>query len=141
MGTNRPMFIQHKLIGGTNLTMFIPGRLEWGSDRALLEEIPFIFHPYIAHIQNVLGDVNCGFRSVVICLDMCLYILQQLLDELLSSYEDYARVFVGCDERVLKSLGSLHLHLCTPIIMSWYNWKESIQRLPLRHCGSATNPC
>ncbi|CAI9302098.1 unnamed protein product [Lactuca saligna] len=71
-------------------------------NNSLLDEITFIFHPYIAHIQNVLGDGNCGFRSVAVCLgygeDQWLYIRQQLLDELFCSYDDYTRVFVGCDE-------------------------------------------
>nr|KAJ0219272.1 hypothetical protein LSAT_V11C300129580 [Lactuca sativa] len=71
---------------------------------SLLDEIPSIFHPYITHIQNVLGDGNCGFRSVAVCLgygeDQWLYIRQQLLDELFCSYDDYTRVFVGCDEVV-----------------------------------------
>nr|KAJ0197573.1 hypothetical protein LSAT_V11C700362630 [Lactuca sativa] len=34
---------------------------------SLLEEIPSIFHPYITHIQNVLGDGNCCFRSIAFC--------------------------------------------------------------------------
>lgn len=74
---------------------------------SLLNEIPSIFHPYITRLKNVKGDGNCGFRSVAVCLgydeEEWLFIRHQLHDELLTSYEDYARVFVGCDE-VLRSL-------------------------------------
>nr|KAJ0211591.1 hypothetical protein LSAT_V11C400199230 [Lactuca sativa] len=74
---------------------------------SLLKEIPSIFHPYITCIQNVRGDGNCGFRSVAVCLgydeNEWLFIRQQLYDELLTSYEDYSRVFIGCNG-VLDSL-------------------------------------
>nr|KAJ0193833.1 hypothetical protein LSAT_V11C800394750 [Lactuca sativa] len=82
---------------------------------SLLEEISSIFHPYITHIQNVLGDGICGFRSVVVCLgygeDHWIYIRQQLLDDLLSSYDDYR------SQRVSKSPGPyiftcVHQSLC-----------------------------
>ncbi|KAJ9539293.1 hypothetical protein OSB04_032026 [Centaurea solstitialis] len=33
-----------------------------------LDQIPSLFHPYIAHIENVLGDGNCGFRAISTCL-------------------------------------------------------------------------
>ncbi|TYI10893.1 hypothetical protein ES332_A09G172000v1 [Gossypium tomentosum] len=58
----------------------------------LMKEIPDMFHPYITHVQDVRGDGNCEFRAISVCLD-----------ELLSSYDVYARVFIdGIDElRVL----------------------------------------
>nr|KJB48305.1 hypothetical protein B456_008G062800 [Gossypium raimondii] len=69
----------------------------------LMKEIPDMFHPYITHVQDVRGDGNCGFRAISICLgygkDQWLYVRHQLLDELLSSYDIYARVFTdGIDE-------------------------------------------
>ncbi|KAH1080003.1 hypothetical protein J1N35_019764 [Gossypium stocksii] len=69
----------------------------------LIKEIPDRFHPYIAHVQDVRGDGNCGFRAISVCLgygeDQWLYVRHQLLDELLSSYDVYARVFTdGIDE-------------------------------------------
>ncbi|KAL4558334.1 hypothetical protein LXL04_036532 [Taraxacum kok-saghyz] len=71
---------------------------------SFLNEIPSIFHPYITHIQNVMGDGNCGFRSIAVCLgyheDEWLNIRQQLHEELRRSYHDYAKVFIGCDEIV-----------------------------------------
>ncbi|KAL6498070.1 hypothetical protein OROGR_028467 [Orobanche gracilis] len=68
-----------------------------------MDEIPLIFHPYITHIQDVMGDGNCGFRAISVCLgygeDEWLYVRRQLLGELLSSYHAYARVFSdGIDE-------------------------------------------
>ncbi|KAG8500818.1 hypothetical protein CXB51_002927 [Gossypium anomalum] len=54
----------------------------------LMKEIPDMFYPYITHVQDVRGDGNCGFRAISVCLD-----------ELLSSYDVYARVFTdGIDE-------------------------------------------
>nr|KJB24588.1 hypothetical protein B456_004G152900 [Gossypium raimondii] len=69
----------------------------------LMKEIPNMFHPYITHIQDVKGDRNCRFRAISVCLgygeDQWLYVRHQLLDELLSSYDVYARVFTdGIDE-------------------------------------------
>ncbi|KAL6541597.1 hypothetical protein OROGR_011083 [Orobanche gracilis] len=69
----------------------------------LMGEIPLIFHPFITYIQDVTGDGNCGFRAISVCLgygeDEWLYVRRQLLDELLSSYHAYARVFSeGIDE-------------------------------------------
>ncbi|TYH25008.1 hypothetical protein ES288_A03G135500v1 [Gossypium darwinii] len=57
----------------------------------------------------VNGDGNCGFRAIFVCVgygkDQWLYVQHQLLDELLSSYNGYARVFTnGIDE--------LHNSLC-----------------------------
>ncbi|PPD86498.1 hypothetical protein GOBAR_DD16556 [Gossypium barbadense] len=62
-----------------------------------------MFHPYITHVQDIRGDGNCGFRAISVCLgygeDQWLYVRHQLLDELLSSYDVYARVFTnGIDE-------------------------------------------
>ncbi|KAH1130621.1 hypothetical protein J1N35_001999 [Gossypium stocksii] len=57
----------------------------------LMKEIPDMFHPYITHVQDVRGDENYGFQW--------LYVRHQLLDELLRSYDVYARVFTdGIDE-------------------------------------------
>nr|KAJ0184547.1 hypothetical protein LSAT_V11C900495150 [Lactuca sativa] len=74
---------------------------------SLPKEIPSIFHLYITHIKNVMGDGNYDFRSVVVCLgydeNEWIFICQELYDELLTSYEDYYGVFVGCDG-VLDSL-------------------------------------
>ncbi|KAG4139479.1 hypothetical protein ERO13_D07G195440v2, partial [Gossypium hirsutum] len=69
----------------------------------LMREIPDMFHPYITHVQDVRGDGNCRFRAISICLgygkDQWLYVRHQLLDELLNSYDVYARVFTdGIDE-------------------------------------------
>lgn len=61
-----------------------------------------MFHPYVSHTKNVLGDGNCGFRTVVVCLGyaenrwLC---MRQLLDELDSNYDAYDRVFsYGIDD-------------------------------------------
>ncbi|TYH52826.1 hypothetical protein ES332_D09G055000v1 [Gossypium tomentosum] len=69
----------------------------------LIKEILDMFHPYITHVQDVRGDGNCGFRAISVCLgygkDQWLYVRHQLLDELLTSYDVYARVFTdGIDE-------------------------------------------
>nr|KJB65665.1 hypothetical protein B456_010G106000 [Gossypium raimondii] len=69
----------------------------------LMKEIPNMFHPYITHVQDVRGDGNCGFRAIYVCLgygeDQWLYVRNQLLNESLSSYDVYARVFTdGIDE-------------------------------------------
>ncbi|XP_012482968.1 uncharacterized protein LOC105797558 [Gossypium raimondii] len=69
----------------------------------LMKEIPDMFHPYITHVQDVRGDGNCGFRAISVCLgygeDQWLYVRHQLVDELLTSYDVYARVFTdGIDE-------------------------------------------
>ncbi|KAK5772237.1 hypothetical protein PVK06_048517 [Gossypium arboreum] len=69
----------------------------------LIKEILDMFHPYITHVQDVRGDGNCGFRAIYVCLgygeDQWLNVGHQLLDELLSSYDIYARVFTdGIDE-------------------------------------------
>lgn len=75
---------------------------------SLWKEIPTIFHPYITRIQNVRGDGNCGFRSIAACLghgeDKWLYVRQQLLNELLRSYDAYARVFTDGLDDLLTSL-------------------------------------
>ncbi|XP_022027111.1 uncharacterized protein LOC110928405 [Helianthus annuus] len=56
----------------------------------LMEEIPKIFHPYVIHIEDVVGDGNCGFRAIAACLgygeDQWLYVKEQLLHELLDAY-------------------------------------------------------
>ena len=76
-------------------------------DVVVVEAIPEIFHPYITNIHDVRGDGNCGFRSIAVCLgydeDQWPYIRRELLDELLSSYPTYSRVFYGIDE-ILTSL-------------------------------------
>ncbi|KAK5813797.1 hypothetical protein PVK06_029248 [Gossypium arboreum] len=77
--------------------------LESCDTHPLMKEIPDMFHPYITHVQYVRGDGNCRFRSISVCLgygeDQWLYVRHQLLDELLSSYDVYARVFTdGIDE-------------------------------------------
>ncbi|KAK8276001.1 hypothetical protein V6Z11_D10G172500 [Gossypium hirsutum] len=69
----------------------------------LMKEVPDMFHPYITHVQDVRGDGNCRFREISICLgygeDQWFYVRHQLLNELLSSYDVYARVFTdGIDE-------------------------------------------
>ncbi|PPD69557.1 hypothetical protein GOBAR_DD33559 [Gossypium barbadense] len=69
----------------------------------LMKEIPDMFHPYITHVQDVRGDGNYGFRAISVCHgygeDQWLYVQHQLLNELLSSYDVYARVFTyGIDE-------------------------------------------
>ncbi|KAG4159070.1 hypothetical protein ERO13_D02G153950v2 [Gossypium hirsutum] len=77
--------------------------LESCDTHPLMKEIPDMFHPYITHVQDIRGDGNCGFRAISVCLcygeDQWLYVRHQLLDELLSSYDVYARVFTnGIDE-------------------------------------------
>nr|KAJ0207687.1 hypothetical protein LSAT_V11C500269970 [Lactuca sativa] len=101
MGTNRAMLIDPIDQYSYKIDLNEEPPVE---DNSLLEEITSIFYLYITLIQNVFCDGNYGFRSVAVCLgygeDQWLYIRQQLLDELLSSHDDYARVFVGCDEVV-----------------------------------------
>lgn len=52
-----------------------------GHDPFIMDRIPNVFHNYIETIQDILGDGNCGFRAVAICLgygeDQWLYIRQQ----------------------------------------------------------------
>ncbi|TYG64513.1 hypothetical protein ES288_D06G114100v1 [Gossypium darwinii] len=61
-------------------------------------------HPLMKEIPNICqGDGNCGFRAIYVCLgygeDQWLYVRNQLLNESLSSYDVYARVFTdGIDE-------------------------------------------
>nr|KAJ0186779.1 hypothetical protein LSAT_V11C900494370 [Lactuca sativa] len=66
-------------------------------NQLLIDEIQVMFHPYITHIQDAEGDGNYGFRAISVCLGYGendqLYVQRQLLDELLSSYDAYARVF------------------------------------------------
>ncbi|KAL6507568.1 hypothetical protein OROGR_023763 [Orobanche gracilis] len=69
----------------------------------LLDHIPNIFHRYIKSFNNVKGDGNCGFRAVVVGLgrdeNICLLILQELLQELRYHEQDYTEIFtyVGFD--------------------------------------------
>ncbi|KAL1149138.1 hypothetical protein V6Z11_A10G172200 [Gossypium hirsutum] len=56
-------------------------------------QISDMFHPYITHVQDVRGDGNCGFQAISICLD-----------ELLSSYDVYARVFIDEIDELRNSL-------------------------------------
>lgn len=67
-----------------------------------------MFHPYITHIQHVRGDGKCRFRAIYVCLgygeDQWLYVRHQLLDELLSSYGVYARVFTNGINELRNSL-------------------------------------
>ena len=37
-------------------------------ERALMNEIPCEFQPYVSHIQNVEGDGHYGFRAIVVAL-------------------------------------------------------------------------
>ncbi|TYH66346.1 hypothetical protein ES332_D06G116500v1 [Gossypium tomentosum] len=61
-------------------------------------------HPLMKEIPNICqGDGNCEFRAIYVCLgygeDQWLYVRNQLLNESLSSYDVYARVFTdGIDE-------------------------------------------
>nr|KAJ0215804.1 hypothetical protein LSAT_V11C300123480 [Lactuca sativa] len=77
----------------------------------LIDEIQVMFHPYITHIQDVEGDGNCGFRAISVCLGYgendWLYVRRQLLDELLSSYDAYARVFTDGIGELYTSLNFL----------------------------------
>ncbi|KAK5794376.1 hypothetical protein PVK06_035599 [Gossypium arboreum] len=56
------------------------------------------------------GDGNCGFRAISVCLgygeDQWLYVQHQLLDELLNSYDVYARVFTDGIDELCNSLCS-----------------------------------
>ncbi|TYG94178.1 hypothetical protein ES288_A11G167400v1 [Gossypium darwinii] len=74
----------------------------------LMKEIPDMFLPYITHVQDVKGDGNYGFRAIPVCLgygeDQWLYVRHQLLDELLSSYDVYARVFTDRIDELRSSL-------------------------------------
>ncbi|KAB2057262.1 hypothetical protein ES319_A11G157100v1 [Gossypium barbadense] len=74
----------------------------------LMKEIPNMFLPYITHVQDVKGDGNYGFRAIPVCLgygeDQWLYVRHQLLDELLSSYDVYARVFTDRIDELRSSL-------------------------------------
>ncbi|CAI9275438.1 unnamed protein product [Lactuca saligna] len=57
---------------------------------------------YEEPISQCLYNINLNEEPIAVCLgygeDQLLYIHQQLLDELLSSYDDYVRVFIGCNE-------------------------------------------
>ncbi|KAK9070268.1 hypothetical protein SSX86_010668 [Deinandra increscens subsp. villosa] len=73
-------------------------------------DIPKVFHPYIANIQNVKGDGNCGFRALVVCLGLdeetsYEYIRQQMREQLQNRYHIYSTIFVG-------DVGSLYQSLC-----------------------------
>ena len=37
-------------------------------DHTLMDDISNEFQPYVSNIQNVEGDVHCGFRAVVVAL-------------------------------------------------------------------------
>ncbi|MFQ6637285.1 hypothetical protein Gotur_012900 [Gossypium turneri] len=82
--------------------------LESYDTHPLMKEIPDMFHPYIIDVQDVRGDGNCGFRAISVCLgyseDQCLYVCNQLLDALLSSYDVYARVFTDGINELRNSL-------------------------------------
>ncbi|KAD3640172.1 hypothetical protein E3N88_29395 [Mikania micrantha] len=74
----------------------------------LMKEIPVVFHPYITNIQNVIGDGNCGFRSIPICLglseDQWAQIRHELLEELLQNQDQYKKVFHGDFNLIQQSL-------------------------------------
>ncbi|KAM0017110.1 putative Zinc finger, SWIM-type, MULE transposase domain, FHY3/FAR1 family [Helianthus debilis subsp. tardiflorus] len=74
----------------------------------LMEEIPKIFHPYVTHIEDVVGDGNCGFRAIAACLrygeDQWLYVKGQLLHELLDAYIGYETVLTSGISEVHLSL-------------------------------------
>jgi len=62
------------------------------------DQIPSIFHPYIVHIEDVLGDGNCGFRAISTCLggheDAWDNIRRELMGEL-SEYHYYYSTVIG----------------------------------------------
>nr|KAJ0212511.1 hypothetical protein LSAT_V11C400223670 [Lactuca sativa] len=125
---------------------------------SLLKEISSVFHSYITRIQNVMGDGNCGFRSIAICLrydeNEFIFIRRQLYDELLTSYEDYSRVFIRCDG-VLDSLSFFMTYRTTlpehyillpdigilianrfGVIVQFFTTVGSVTFFPLRRCPS-----
>nr|KAJ0190227.1 hypothetical protein LSAT_V11C800422000 [Lactuca sativa] len=91
----------------------------------IIDEVQVMFHPYIIHIQDVEGDGNCGFRAISVCLgygeDDWLYVRRQLLDELLISYDAYARVFT---DRIkgdcpLPTISTFWIRHKTPCAAGW----------------------
>ena len=78
-------------------------------DPFLMRGIPYIFRDYIDGIQNVIGDGNCGFRAVAVCLglneDKWLSIRHDLLEELHNDYSLYHGAFTS-------GFNELHESLC-----------------------------
>lgn len=60
----------------------------------LMNEIPHQFHTYIGYIKDVIGDGNCGFRSITISIGRSehdwLQIRSDLYNELLAHPQEYA---------------------------------------------------
>lgn len=77
-------------------------------DPFLMTRIPYIFHDYVDDIHDVIGDGNCGFRAVAVCLgrgeDQWLHIRQLLLEELQSEYYAYQTVFTDGFNELYESL-------------------------------------
>ena len=74
----------------------------------LMKQIPSMFHYYVTDIRGIRGNGNCEFRAVAVCVgfgeDHWFYIRQQLLDELLASYNVYAKVFTNGLNEIHTSL-------------------------------------
>nr|GEV32507.1 hypothetical protein [Tanacetum cinerariifolium] len=62
-----------------------------------LRHLPQIFHPYLTGLQDVRGDGNCGFRSVVVALglseDQWPRIRSDLVQELEANHQNYKYIF------------------------------------------------
>ena len=73
-----------------------------------LDQIPSVFHPYIVHIEDVLGDGNCGFRAISTCLggheDAWDNIRKELIGELNDNYYYYSNVIGGECQRIYDAL-------------------------------------
>ncbi|GJV07398.1 putative ribonuclease H-like domain-containing protein [Tanacetum coccineum] len=62
-----------------------------------LKQLPQIFHPYVTELQDVIGDGNCGFRSVAVALglpqDQWPRIRSDLVSELDCNRQKYKYIF------------------------------------------------
>ena len=62
-----------------------------------MKQLPQIFHPYVTDLQDVIGDGNCGFRSVAVALglpqDQWRRIRSDLVQELDFNQQKYKYIF------------------------------------------------
>nr|KAJ0189150.1 hypothetical protein LSAT_V11C800413340 [Lactuca sativa] len=100
----------------------------------LINEILNEFHPYVTNIQNVMGDGNCGFCAIVVCLgyseDNWHQIGLELQNELLAYPTEYTNfllravviAFVGGNHYVKVDLQGTYL---MPTILSLWHYNRS----------------
>ncbi|KAJ9542274.1 hypothetical protein OSB04_028780 [Centaurea solstitialis] len=83
------------------------------------DQIPSLFHPYIMHIQDVLGDGNCGFRAISTCLggdeDAWDNIRKELMDELCEHYYYYNNVITNEGPRIYDALNFFQKGVFAPV--------------------------